>query len=165
MFFKSISNIAYKLGSNNTALVKDIFKRVGLKRPAVGKLALDSYYIQEGDTPEILAKKFYNNVYYHWIILVVNDIVNPYEEWPRNSNAMFAYTEDKYGVGNALKVHHYVLEEDTSIIVDYSTELDILPITNLDHEIAENDLKRRIWLLKPEFVKEFVSSYKKLMAI
>lgn len=164
MFFKSMSNIVYKVG-NTPTVVKDIFKRVGLKRPAVGKLALDSYYIQDGDTPEILAKKFYNNVYYHWIILVVNDIVNVYEEWPKTSSAIFGYTEDKYGAGNALRVHHYVLEEDPSIIVDYSDDLDILPVTNLDFEIAENDLKRKIWVLKPEYTKEFVTSYKKLMAI
>jgi len=79
MFFKSMKGLLYPI-HDNQIVVTDIFKRVGLKKPAVGKLALEKYYIDDGNTPEDIAKIFYNNVYYHWVILVVNDIVNVYEE-------------------------------------------------------------------------------------
>ena len=34
-----------------------------------------TYDIQEGDTPEIIAHKYYDNMYRYWIVLMVNQII------------------------------------------------------------------------------------------
>ena len=110
MFFKAMPRIGYKIDGKSVS-TKDIFRRVGLDRQVNSRLALESYYVKDGETPEVLAKLLYNNVYYHWILLVVNDIVNPYEEWPLSERELKDYVTDKYGAGNEYNDHHYIINE------------------------------------------------------
>lgn len=199
MFFKAMPKIAYK-ANNKTILTKDIFRRVGLDRKINSKLAVNAYYVKDGETPEMIANNFYSTPKYHWVILSVNEIVNVNEEWPKNQSLLFEYTESKYGQGNALKDHHYklayryVLSTNASVFVPYdaakisSGEIKAVPVnpadspismdydpaaiaagtieavSNLDYEISENESKRQIFILKPEFLAQFVTSYKSLMA-
>jgi len=199
MFFKAMPRISYK-ANEKTILTKDIFRRVGLDRRINSKLAVNAYYVKDGETPEMLANNFYSTPKYHWVILTVNDIVNVNEEWPKNQSLLFEYTEAKYGQGNALKDHHYklayryALADDSTILVQYDAEKlaagdiqavavdpseppiivdydvaaiaagTIVAVSNLDFEISENEKKRQIYLLKPEFLAQFVTSYKSLMA-
>lgn len=159
--------ISYKTG-DKTILTKDIFRRVGLDRKKNNKLAVNSYYIKDGETPDMLANNFYGSAKYHWILLIVNDIVSVNEEWPKNQELLFTYTESKYGVGNASLDHHYRLTSDISIIVDHDaaaiTAGTIEAVSNLDYELQLNEEKRQIFVLKPEFLAEFIVSYKSLMA-
>jgi len=159
--------ISYKTG-DKTILTKDIFRRVGLDRKKNNKLAVNSYYIKDGETPDMLANNFYGSSKYHWILLIVNDIVSVNEEWPKNQELLFTYTESKYGVGNASLDHHYRLTSDISIIVDHDaaaiTAGTIEAVSNLDYELQLNEEKRQIFVLKPEFLAEFIVSYKSLMA-
>lgn len=167
MFFKAMPKISYKTG-DKTILTKDIFRRVGLDRKKNNKLAVNAYYIKDGETPDMLANNFYGSSKYHWILLIVNDIVSVNEEWPKNQELLFTYTESKYGVGNASLDHHYRLTSDISIIVDHDaaaiTAGTIEAVSNLDYELQLNEEKRQIFVLKPEFLAEFIVSYKSLMA-
>jgi hypothetical protein len=167
MFFKAMPRIGYKV-DGKTVSTKDIFRRVGLDRKYNNRLALDSYYVRDGETPDIVANNVYGSSNYHWVILTVNNIVNPYEEWPRKEAELFDYTESKYGVGNALLDHHYRLTSNTDIIVDYdSTKIadgDIEAVSNYDFELDLNQSKRQIYLLKTDYLAGFVTNYKKLMA-
>ena len=167
MFFKAMPKISYKTG-DKTILTKDIFRRVGLDRKKNNKLAVNAYYIKDGETPDMLANNFYGSSKYHWILLIVNDIVSVNEEWPKNQELMFTYTESKYGIGNASLDHHYRLTSDISIIVDHDADAitagTIEAVSNLDYELQLNEEKRQIFLLKPEFLAEFIVSYKSLMA-
>jgi len=159
--------ISYKTG-DKTILTKDIFRRVGLDRKKNNKLAVNAYYIKDGETPDMLANNFYGSSKYHWILLIVNDIVSVNEEWPKNQELMFTYTESKYGIGNASLDHHYRLTSDISIIVDHDADAitagTIEAVSNLDYELQLNEEKRQIFVLKPEFLAEFIVSYKSLMA-
>jgi hypothetical protein len=167
MFFKAMPKISYKTG-DKTILTKDIFRRVGLDRKKNSKLAVNAYYIKDGETPDMLANNFYGSPKYHWILLIVNDIVSVNDEWPKNQELLFTYTESKYGVGNALLDHHYRLTSDISIMVDYDaaniTNGTIEAVSNLDYELQVNEEKRQIFVLKPEFLANFIVSYKSLMA-
>ena len=167
MFFKAMPKISYKTG-DKTILTKDIFRRVGLDRKKNNKLAVNAYYIKDGETPDMLANNFYGSSKYHWILLIINDIVSVNEEWPKNQELLFTYTESKYGVGNASLDHHYRLTSDISIIVDHDaaaiTAGTIEAVSNLDYELQLNEEKRQIFVLKPEFLAEFIVSYKSLMA-
>lgn len=167
MFFRAMPNMGYKV-DGKTVSVKDIFRRVGLDRQINSTLALEAYYIDDGETPDILANNKYGSSTYHWVILTVNDIVNPFEEWPRRTAELFDYTESKYGAGNALLDHHYRLTENTDIIVDYDavkiSDGDIEAVSNYDYELQLNEDKRQIFLLKTDFLAGFIKSYKDLMA-
>lgn len=163
MFFKSMPNIIYKY-QDKTIITKDIFKRVGFSSSIASKVNLVSYYIGDGETPDMLADRFYGSSQYHWLILTCNDIVNVYEEWPVPSSKIFELVESKYGAGNATDAHHYCLTSDTNIVVDYAPGGNIQEVSNIAYEQEVNDSKRQIFILKTEYLKDFVNAYKKLMA-
>jgi hypothetical protein len=59
-------------------------------------VVFNKYSIQENETPEILAHKFYGSSEKHWIILLMNDIVNPLSDWPLPSTSLEKYIDVKY---------------------------------------------------------------------
>lgn len=64
------------------------------------------YDIQEGDTPEMIAHKYYNDSYRYWIVLFANKILDPQWDWPLSSLQFNEYVNDKYG-NNLNDLHHY----------------------------------------------------------
>ena len=54
------------------------------------------YEIKDGDTPEILASKIYGSPEKHWIILAMNNIVDPLYEWPLGQRTIGKFIEAKY---------------------------------------------------------------------
>lgn len=67
-----------------------------LKNP----LVYYSYDIQEGDTPEIIAYKYYGDSYRYWIVLFANELLDPQWSWPMTSTVFAAYMAEKYPSGN-----------------------------------------------------------------
>jgi hypothetical protein len=67
-----------------------------LKNP----LVYYSYDIQEGDTPEIIAYKYYGDSYRYWIVLFANELLDPQWSWPMNSDVFESYMAAKYPSGN-----------------------------------------------------------------
>lgn len=66
-----------------------------------------SYDIQEGDTPEIIAYKYYGDSYRYWIVLYVNQILDPQWHWPMSSSILESYITDKYNFNAKAVTHHY----------------------------------------------------------
>ena len=64
------------------------------------------YDIQEGDTPEIIAHKYYDDPYRYWIVLFANKLLDPQWDWPLSSLQFNEYVNDKYG-NNLNDLHHY----------------------------------------------------------
>lgn len=58
------------------------------------------YDIQDGDTPEIIASKFYGSPEKHWVILMLNDMIDAQWDWPLDQRTLTDYIKDKY-TGNA----------------------------------------------------------------
>ena len=80
------------------------------------------YSIKEGETPEILADKFYGDSEAHWLILLTNNIVDPQYGWVLHYDAFNKYITDKYGSIATAKttIHHWELVRK---IQDLATEL------------------------------------------
>lgn len=54
------------------------------------------YDIQEGDTPEIVADKYYGDSYRYWIVLYANEILDPQWNWPLNNQQFDNHLTKKY---------------------------------------------------------------------
>lgn len=54
------------------------------------------YDIQEGDTPEIVADKYYGDSYRYWVVLYGNQILDPQWNWPLNNKQFDNYLINKY---------------------------------------------------------------------
>jgi len=68
-------------------LVRDIFSRITMAdKFQENTVLLENYIVLDGETPELVSQKFYETPFNHWIILMVNNIVDPREEWPIPEN-------------------------------------------------------------------------------
>ena len=111
MYFQNFPLAYYSLYDDlsNVNIVTNITARVKLSEEVKNNLSLfDEYDIRDGDTPEIVADRFYNNPQLHWIVLHTNEILDARFDWPQTADNLRRYCEGKYT--NIDGVHHY---EDT----------------------------------------------------
>ncbi len=79
MYFKNIPLTFFTLDNGKSAqLVTSIFYRALIDDRVKSNFSLyDEYDVVDGETPEIIADRFYNNSQLHWVILMYNDIIDP----------------------------------------------------------------------------------------
>lgn len=125
--------------SNNTVTItSDVLKRVAVNQKTKENLVLfDEYDIQEGEAPETVSYKFYETTDYHWVVLIVNDILDPRYGWPLKGDELYEYTAAKYGSGNVNAVHHYTISETNDIIVDPTQEQKVITL-NVYNNFPDN---------------------------
>jgi len=166
------------------------------------------YSIQDGDTPEIIASKFYDSVERHWIVLLFNDIIDPQFDWPLDQRTIINYIDEKYAANGAANtpvqsgltwsqslnnVHSYYkiitttsstdslverLQVDANTYANVSTTTTTYSLqdgktvtkaitkeikTYYDYEIEQNEAKRTIKLLKPDFVPEVEKEFRRVI--
>ena len=162
-------NIYDSVGDENYKLVTNLLKRVTIRaKVKANTLFFDTYDVREGETPEMIADKLYDDPELHWIVLMVNDITDRYHQWPKNQNQFLTYINDKYT--NISGTHHYEINQtsgDTTIKINIGTDNTDYPtstlITNYEYEEERQDTLRKIRLLSPEYVTDFVSEFKLIM--
>jgi hypothetical protein len=63
--------------------------------------AFYKYNIQDSDTPEIIAYKYYGNSERHWVVLLFNNIIDPQWDWPLTERNLVKYVNEKYSANGA----------------------------------------------------------------
>lgn len=109
-YFSKFPNLNYSLDGKNGVLLKDIMVRVKMSDSVLNNTLLYyKYDVQEGDTPEIVAEKYYGDPEKHWLVLMCNSIIDPFYQWPLTYQQFTKFINDKYGSqATALStVHHY----------------------------------------------------------
>ena len=150
--------------------VTNLLRRVALRaRVRTHVLLYDTYDVKSGETPESLSHRLYGDSEYHWIIMLVNDITDRYHDWPMSEGQFQQYMKDKYSDADA--VHHYEISQesgDTDIKINIGTSNTDYPtatlITNYEYEQKLQDDRRKIRLLDPSFIGQFVTEYQSLMS-
>lgn len=97
MLFDTYEKIQYTIG-DKTLTLADIFKSVSFKNVESSNAFYD-YYIQDGETPELVSLKIYGTTSYSWVILLANNILN-LKDWFVSSAEFERTRELNYG-GNA----------------------------------------------------------------
>ena len=164
MYFENFPVIIYK-NKDVTNLLRRIAIRSKVK---TNTLFFDTYDVKEGETPEIIADKLYGDPQLHWVIMIVNNIVDRYHGWPMFGNQFLDYVNEKYS--NPSATHHYEIAQssgDTSVKINIGTDNTDYPtataITNFEFEQTDQDNKRKIRLLDTRFTDDFVADFKELM--
>lgn len=81
----------------NSQIITDILTRVSIRQDYSDKVDLYySYELQENDTPEIVAYKYYGDPEYHWIILLINNIADGFFDLPLSYIKFNDYLNKKY---------------------------------------------------------------------
>ena len=171
MYFDNFPTIPYD--SELTGQFKDVknlLRRVGVRAKVKSNASLfDTYDVKNGETPETIAFKMYGDANLHWVVMLLNDITDRYHDWPMSEAQFLQFVNEKYS--NVDAVHHYEISQssgDTSVKINIGTDNTDYPtataITNFEHEQEQQDIKRKIRLLDPSFVTDFVEEFKSLMS-
>lgn len=97
-YFEAFPALYYTLDDNRTGqIVQDIFRRIVFSDEVKNQNVLyETYQVQDGDTPEILADRFYDDPGLYWVILMVNEILDPRFAWPMDWYRLEKYITRKY---------------------------------------------------------------------
>jgi hypothetical protein len=91
-YFKNFPKTTY-----NNYEVADITRRLILDK-IVKDSALDymTYEVQEGERPEDVAYFYYDDASLAWLVLLSNNIIDPYTEWPKSNENLEKYIIAQY---------------------------------------------------------------------
>lgn len=181
-YFEPFRTINYDIKKNgNTVEVTDLFLRYKVLDIFKNQYAVYyDYSIKEGERPDIIAAKYYEDPSLDWIIFLVNNIVDPQFDWPLDQNALTNYIKKKYGSVAAAReqTHHYeqITQQqqilfDGTVVPEESYEIDLTTyntlsssdkriVTAYEYEENKNEAKRNIKLLSEEYVFDLVNQVK-----
>ena len=175
MYFQQFPlNVYDAVGNGDYKVVTDLLSRVALHTKAKSVASLyDTYDVRSGETPEMVAFNVYGDPEYHWVILLVNNITDRYHQWPMNNRQFLAHLAERYD--NVDATHHYEIYQvsgDTTVKIDIGptnvdtdgdTIADAVLVTNREYEEAKQDEIRKIRLLDPEYLEQFVEDFENLI--
>ena len=172
-------------------IVKNIFKRSKLRTDVDQAItAFNYYYVEQGMRPDMVAKDLYDDPELDWVILTTNNIINVRDQWPLEHNDLYSYMLEKYGSDEKIaEAEIYetrkILDEYDRVVMPAGLQVDknfsfqylnfsgqvikvlssqvVAPVTNYQYEVRLNDEKRRIRVLKPQFVPLFLTDHKNIM--
>lgn len=193
-YFRYVPEIDYvnrfpnaKIGEYTRA--KNLFTRAKIRDDIFQNLSnFTKYNIVGDERPDNVAYGYYGDASYDWLVLLSNNILDFYNEWPLTQRAFDQFLIDKYGSYDEINnVHHYESIEvsnsrgikvlDSGLIVpsNYSitffdtglgsevTKTNITKeITNKEYEESLEDAKRNIYLLKKEYLSLISDDIKEL---
>ena len=101
-YFNIFPKIGYDLQSENKLeLITNIVSRFVISEKIKENAAVYyEYYIEDGETPEILAAKTFGSAEKHWIVLTMNNIIDPQFDWPLTYSQFNIYLNLKYSANN-----------------------------------------------------------------
>jgi hypothetical protein len=161
MYFSQLPYLEYDI-EGVRKLVTNILTRVAVSSEIKDNIYLyEEYTVKDGETPESIAFDRYGSTQYHWIVMLINEIIYPWNDWALSTSMLRKITQEKYGAANLYAVHHYI--DENGFIT--SQTVGTFPVSNLDYEIAENDAKRNIKLIEPSLISAFVKEFKALVQL
>ena len=189
-YFRELPNLLYpsflpeKVSSLDFIEVKNIFRRVKMRDDLFNNFTLfDKYEIPEGARPETVAEELFGSPNFDWIILTVAGIINVRNEWPLSNRDLYNYVNNKYG--NSINSNRFfetieVKNSDEQLILPKGKIVDsnftipnpdeptailnpVVGITNFEYETRLNEEKRNIFVLREEYLQEFIEDMKDIM--
>ena len=189
-YFREIPNLRYpsflqeKGSSFDYVEAKNLFRRTKLRDDLQNNFTLfDKYEIVEGMRPDNVAQELYESDQFDWVVLLVAGITNVRNEWPLSNRDLYHYALDKYGdslnsnmffetievkdsSGRLILPKGKVVDQNFTIPKPGAPNATINPvvgISNFEYETRINDEKRNIFVLRLEYLQEFVNDFRELM--
>lgn len=188
-YFSQFPNSKYAISVNRSGRadylkIKDFYRLMRVRDDIYTESSLYvPYVVSDGERPENISYKFYNDEQYYWIILQVNDIIDYYNSWSLSLYEFEKFILRKYGSwDNASRPHHWetteavtedgiimmpaglVVSENFKYTYLYSSSQDsfiektVLPVevSNVEYERKLNDDKKSIRVLNRKYVADYV---------
>ena len=169
-YFNNFPTIMYDpTGDGSAKLVTNIMKRVRMRANMKKEVVmLDQYDVKENETPEIVADKHHGSSYYHWVVMLLNDISDVNHDWVKSTRQLQKYLLSKYTEIQLTETHHYEISQTsgdttTKIEVENATYPSASIVTNYEYEVALNDSKRQINLIRNDYLGFFTEEFASLI--
>ena len=190
-YFRELPNVDYQsflsdsLSSQSYLRVKNLFRRNKLRDDLSGVFTLfNKYEIPEGSRPDLVAEEFYGDAELDWVVLLTAGILNVRDEWPLSNYNLYRYAENLYGIDGLNNVRYYETKEvkdssgrlilpkekvvDSDFTIpdpdDYKGTLNpVRPVTNWEYEVRKNEKKSSIYLLRREYLQQFLNDMRQIM--
>ena len=177
--------------SSDFSKSKNLFKRAKIRDDFFETATVFGYYsILGDDRPDNVAQRVYGDSSLDWVVLISNNIINVRNEWPMSQYDLERYLDNKYTAEQLQEVHHYETKEvrthpsvlllekglhvDASFKFRYSDingepqELSgsniVTSISHYQYEVAKNDEKRKIYILKSNFLDTVFTYMREIMS-
>lgn len=189
-YFRELPDLEYqsplsdRISSDQYVRVKNLFRRIKLRDDLQNVFTLfNKYQIPDNFRPELVAEALYGKSDLDWVVLLVAGIVNVRDQWPLSNYHIYKYAEEKYGA-ELNNVHHYQTKEvkdsrdriilpagkivDSNFTIpnpnDPTTLLNpVGSITNYEYEVEKNEKKRFIYVLKNQYLQQFLNDFRNIM--
>ena len=178
-----------RTSSNDFVLAKNLFKRGKIRDDFFNNaVAFEKYSIKGDDRPDMVAKIIYENDQLDWVILLSNNIISVRDEWPMSQYQLQRYLNNKYNIDQITAIKHYETKEvrnsaniiimqkgqivDENFTFTYSddgtnTTLSgsniMTSVSNYEYEIKQNDKKRVIHFLRPNYLQVVMEDMRTIM--
>ena len=189
-FFRELPNLLYpsflpeKTSSLDFIEVKNIFRRVKIRDDLQSSFTVfNKYEIPMGSRPDMVAEELYGVASFDWILLTVAGILNVRNEWPLSNRDLYNYSLDKYGDSiNSNRFFETTEVKDSSgrLILPKGKVVDsnftipkpgeptatlnpVVGISNYEYETRLNDEKRNIFILREDYIQEFLEDMRAIM--
>ena len=189
-YFRELPNLRYpsflpdKTSSLDFVEVKNIFRRAKLRDDLQNNFTVfEKYEIPMGLRPDTVAEELYGSDELDWVVLTVAGILNVRNEWPLSDRDIYDYSLDKYGESlNSVKFFETTEVKDTNgrmmlpkgKVVDSNFTIPkpgeptatlnpVVGISNYEYETRLNDEKRNIFVLREEYLQQFLNDMRELM--
>ena len=189
-YFRELPNLRYpsflpdKTSSLDFVEVKNVFRRAKLRDDLQNNFTVfEKYEIPMGLRPDTVAEELYGSDELDWVVLTVAGILNVRNEWPLSDRDIYDYSLDKYGESlNSVKFFETTEVKDTNgrmmlpkgKVVDSNFTIPkpgeptatlnpVVGISNYEYETRLNDEKRSIFVLREEYLQQFLNDMRELM--
>ena len=183
--FNEWPTVSYDLKKNGKPLtLTNITLRFKINELLRNKsVVMYTYDVQDGERPDILAYKYYNDPSLDWVILLTNNIIDPQFEWPLDDRSFERYMRKKYGSLEAAKQTHHLYEKtlreqsvlfdgtiipEKRVVVDKDTYDLTSPTLRRDldkytYELELNEARSSIKILDKRYLPNLLSSYENIV--
>jgi len=177
-----------RVSSDSYVTVKNLFRRMKIRDDLQNVFTIfNKFTISDGERPDTVARDLYGKSTLDWVVLTTAGIINVRNEWPLSSKELYDFTVEKYGLTEINNVRHYETKEiknsrgvvilpsgnivDAGFSVSYYDERNITTtpsdtvrgVTYYEYEVKENEKKRNIFVLRAEYLQQFLNDIRNEM--
>lgn len=181
--------ISYPFSNSDYVVAKNFFRRYQVN-PDVFSYAtfFKRYSIQDGERLDVIANNAYGDPFLDWVIALTNNMINPLFDMPMTDYELRKWVESSYdnpyeeikhyetyefknSAGNIILKSGVIVDEtfynrpykywDAGEVKQIPGNQLCTPVTVFEYEEKENEKRREIYLLKPEFLEPFMTDFRK----
>lgn len=131
------------------------------------------YTIKDGDTPVLVANEIYGSKDYVWLLMLANNIIDFYSQWPLSDEQFEAMIVDKYGSqqeAQSLILHYEHPAYEWTMSKESYQYLTTLykdgwtPVYAYNYEFDKNHAKRQIRIIDPKHAPSIALEIERLLS-